>query len=452
MEGLGAPAMLSEKILTPLLRFVTRDAFQLEESGEIGLPGPQADRRYMLYIHIPFCDVLCPYCSFNRFAYKEPAARSYFVALREEMRMTAALGYKFKSLYFGGGTPTILLDELITTIDLAKELFGVQDISCETNPNQLEPALAERLDGRVQRMSVGVQSFDNTLLHKVSRLERFGDGKQILKRIHSVEGMFQSLNVDIIFNFPGQTREVLLRDIELAKGSGANQITFYPLMSPSSVVKSLRQTVGVVTYDCEYEDYQLILEEMSADFEQTTGWAFSRKNGGLIDEYIVDTEEYVGIGSGAFSYLDGTIYVNTFSLKGYAEAIEAGRRPVMGSKSYSHHNQMRYHFLMDLFGSGLDRKKFHDRFGLAVELGLPMELSYFAANGALDFSNSDVIRLTTKGKYLFVVMMREFFIGINEFRDQARQSLTAEDGTEGKSCAVGKGLEQIALLPRRLAS
>jgi len=191
---------------------------------------------------------------------------------------------------------------------------------------------------------------------------------------------------------------------------------------------------------------------MAPEFEQTTGWAFSRKDGGLIDEYIVDTEEYVGIGSGAFSYLDGTIYVNTFSLKGYAEAIRDGRRPVMGSKSYSHHNQMRYHFLMDLFGSGLDRNQFHGRFGVAVQLGLPMELSYFTMNGALDFSDENVIRLTTKGKYLFVVMMREFFIGINEFRDQARQSLTPEDGTDGTSCGAEKGLESIALMPRRLAS
>lgn len=444
--------MLSEKILTPLLRFVTRNAFQLEGDGNVELPGPRPDRQYMLYIHIPFCDILCPYCSFNRFAYKEPAARAYFINLREEMRMTAALGYRFRSLYFGGGTPTILLDELITTIDLAKELFGVTDISCETNPNQLEPELAERLAGRVQRMSVGVQSFDKELLHKVSRLERFGDGEQILKRIDSVAGMFESLNVDIIFNFPGQTRDVLLRDIELAKGSGANQVTFYPLMSPSSVVKTLKQTVGVVTYDCEYEDYQLILETMAAEFEQTTGWAFSRRNGGMIDEYIVDTEEYVGLGSGAFSYLDGTIFVNTFSLKGYAEAIQQGRRPVMGSKSYSYHNQMRYRFLMDLFGSGLSRSQFRDRFGSPVELGLPMELGYFALNGALDFSDSAVIRLTTKGKYLFVVMMREFFIGINEFRDQARQSLTLEDGTEESGCSAGKSLQSITLVPRRLAS
>ena len=444
--------MLSERILTPVLRFVTRDAFRLEEMGAVRFPGPKPGRQYMLYIHVPFCDVLCPYCSFNRFAYREQAARAYFVSLREEMRMTASLGYTFKSLYFGGGTPTILLDELITTIDLAKALFGIQDISCETNPNQLEPELAERLAGRVQRMSVGVQSFDNTLLHKVSRLERFGDGEQILKRIHSVAGMFQSLNVDIIFNFPGQTREVLLNDIECAKGSGANQVTFYPLMSPRSVVRSLKQTVGTVTYDQEYDDYRLILETMAAGYEQTTGWAFSRRNGGLIDEYIVDTEEYVGLGSGAFSYLDGTIYVNTFSLKNYAEAIQGGRRPVMGAKSYSRHNQMRYHFLMDLFGSGLDRKLFRERFGLPVELGLPLELAYFAVNGALDDSNPAKITLTIRGKYLFVVMMREFFIGINEFRDQARQALTIEDGTEGSICPARKELESITLVPRRLVS
>ena len=175
--------MLSEKILTPLLRFITRDAFKLKTSELDHLPGPKADRQYMLYIHIPFCDSLCPYCSFNRFVYNEKTARSYFQHLREEMRMTAAQGYKFQSLYFGGGTPTILLDELIETIDLAKDLFGIREVSCETNPNQLEPALAERLAGRVQRLSVGVQSFDNDLLRKINRLDRFGTGDEILKRI-----------------------------------------------------------------------------------------------------------------------------------------------------------------------------------------------------------------------------------------------------------------------------
>jgi coproporphyrinogen III oxidase-like Fe-S oxidoreductase len=431
--------MLSEKILTPLLRFITRDAFKLNNSELNSLPGPKAGRQYMLYIHIPFCDSLCPYCSFNRFVYNEKAARNYFQHLREEMRMTAALGYKFQSLYFGGGTPTILLDELIVTIDLAKELFGIQEVSCETNPNQLEPALAEKLAGRVQRLSVGVQSFDNELLRKINRLDRFGTGDEILKRIHSVEGLFQSLNVDMIFNFPGQTMDVLMRDIQAAAKSGANQVTFYPLMSAPSVVSSLNKTVGTVTYDHEYEQYCLIREKMAEKYELSTAWAFSRKNGGLIDEYIVDTEEYVGLGSGAFSYLDGTIYVNSFSLKKYAEAIDAHRSPVMEYKSYGKHDQMRYRFLMDLFGLGLNRKQFQTRFGLPIGLGLPFELLYFMLNGALDFSNPDNIKLTRKGEYLFVVMMREFFMGINRVRDQARATLNAEDGVKQPPCIPEQG-------------
>lgn len=431
--------MLSEKILTPILRFITRDTFKLKNTTAQSLPGPKPGRQYMLYIHIPFCDSLCPYCSFNRFIYNEESTRTYYSSLREEMRMTAALGYKFDALYFGGGTPTILLDELIATIDLAKELFGIKEISCETNPNQLEPALAEILAGRVQRLSVGVQSFDNNLLQKINRLQRFGTGDNILERIHSVEGLFQSLNVDMIFNFPGQNTDVLLKDIQFASKSGANQVTFYPLMSAPSVVKSLNQTVGTVTYDHEYDDFKLIRETMSEKYESSTGWTYSRKNGGLIDEYIVDSEEYVGLGSGAFSYLDGTIYVNTFSLKAYGEAISEKRSPIMASKSYSLHNQMRYRFLMDLFGLKLDKTQFKNRFGMPIGLGLPLEMIYFWLNGALDFSDPAFIRLTPKGQYLFVVMMREFFMGINTVRDQARKALSPQDGTGELPCIPEQG-------------
>ncbi len=85
--------------------------------------------------------------------------------LREEMRLVADLGYDFASLYVGGGTPTILLDELCETIDLARELFpSIAEVSAETSPNHLGPELVETLTGRVQRLSCGVQSFDDRLL------------------------------------------------------------------------------------------------------------------------------------------------------------------------------------------------------------------------------------------------------------------------------------------------
>ena len=243
----------------------------------------------------------------------------------------------------------------------------------------------------------------------------------------------------MIFNFPGQTSDILLRDIQAAAKSGANQVTFYPLMSAPSVVSSLNKTVGTVTYDHEYDQYSLVRKKMAEKYELSTAWTFSRKNGGLIDEYIVDTEEYVGLGSGAFSYLDGTIYVNTFSLKKYAEDIEAHHSPVMEYKSYGRHDQMRYRFLMDLFGLGLNRKQFQNRFGLPIGLGLPFELLYFMLNGALDFSDPETIKLTPRGEYLFVVMMREFFMGINKVRDQARAVLTNEDGAKQPLCIPEQG-------------
>ena len=91
-------------------------------------------------------------------------AKRYYEQLRKEMRLTAELGYNFSSVYIGGGTPTVLVDELAQTIDLARELFEIKEVSCETNPNHLTEEILGKLQGRVQRLSVGMQSFDDGLL------------------------------------------------------------------------------------------------------------------------------------------------------------------------------------------------------------------------------------------------------------------------------------------------
>ena len=85
--------------------------------------------------------------------------------------------------------------------------------------------------------------------------------------------------------------------------------------------------MGKVDYAREYRYYQMIAEELSDTLRRTaSAWTFSRTGGGMIDEYIVDYEDYVGIGSGAFSFLEGALYVNTFSLQAYSERIVAGAR------------------------------------------------------------------------------------------------------------------------------
>ncbi|TLM81820.1 MAG: coproporphyrinogen dehydrogenase, partial [Actinobacteria bacterium] len=93
--------MLSERLLTAALGVLNRGYLASTPADLDSIPGPQVGKRYVLYAHVPFCERLCTYCSFNRFLYKEEWARSYFADLRAEMRLVAELGYDFESLYVG---------------------------------------------------------------------------------------------------------------------------------------------------------------------------------------------------------------------------------------------------------------------------------------------------------------------------------------------------------------
>jgi menaquinone C8-methyltransferase len=414
------------------MRLLTKRYFSLNEASIQRLPLPKPRRVYMLYAHVPFCETLCPYCSFNRFIFQEDRARAYFRQLRAEMQMAADLGYQFDSLYIGGGTPTVQVDELIKTIELARKLFGMREVSCETNPNHLTAENARLLSPHIQRMSVGVQSFNDAMLRKMNRYDRFGSGKEVQQQIRSVAGIFDFLNIDLIFNLPGQSEAMLAEDIERAKNCDANQITFYPLMSSPSVANAMQQTLGEISYAREERYYQQISAAMNGGFSHSTAWNFGRlQNGALadspsenmIDEYIVNYGEYLGIGSGSFSFLDGSLYVNTFSLNEYRQKIEGGQMAVSAYAQFGRHQQMQYRLMMDLFGLRLDKQRFKNDFGIKVDQALPVELGFLQTAGAFAHNDRDEITLTPHGRYMLLVMMREFFVAINNVRDQARRSL-----------------------------
>ncbi len=348
--------------------------------------------------------------------------------MREEMHILARQGYRFSSLYFGGGTPTILPDELVQTIDLARDLFDIPEVSCETNPNHLIPQFIDKLEGRVQRLSVGVQSFDDNLLRQMKRYEKYGSGAQIQESIRLAAPRFQSLNVDMIFNFPSQTPEILHEDIRMAMETGAQQITFYPLMTSPSVKVSMANSVGALKPSREADYYSIITKNLSGEFSPLSAWTFARNGTHMIDEYIVDTEEYVGVGSGVFSYLDGTLYASTFSLNEYEKRIASGQMAIGGIQPFTRHQQMLYRMMMDLFGLNFDRRSFIDRFSTPPSRGLWLEMLFFSVLGAFKRENRNIP--TPVGRYLSLVIMREFFTGVNRLRDISRASLTAEDRGE----------------------
>ena len=454
--------MLSERMLTAVVRQCTKNYLKLQPTDDVRVPAPKPGQKYMLYMHVPFCERLCPYCSFNRFPFAEERAVPYFASMRKEIMMLKDLGYDFESLYVGGGTPTIMIDELCDTIDLAKETFSIKEVSSETNPNHLIPSYLDKLQGRVQRLSVGVQSFDDGLLKQMDRYDKYGSGAEILDRIGEASPYFTSLNVDMIFNFPAQTEDILINDIECVVESGTSQTTFYPLMASPSVARQLARTVGKVDYTRERTYYQIIDELLAggADplFDHGSAWTFNKRDTeasptchpersaqrgvegspaasadepasppAMIDEYVVDYEEYPAIGSGGITYLGENLYVNTFSVNDYNAAIAQGRMSLMGKTTFSKHDRMRYRFMMQLFGLRLDKRQFEQDFGCTVEAGLPVEMAFMKASGAFERDTRDELTLTPKGRYLMVVMMRQFFIGVNNLRDQARAALVGEE-------------------------
>jgi coproporphyrinogen III oxidase-like Fe-S oxidoreductase len=448
-----------------MVRTLNQRYLSLAPTDQSQLPAPKPGQEYMLYAHIPFCERLCPYCSFNRFPFQEQRALAYFDSLHQEMRLLERLGYRFKSLYVGGGTPTVMIDELCRLIDQARELFGVQEVSCETNPNHLIPEYLDKLQGRVQRLSVGVQSFDDGLLKQMDRYEKYGSSAEIMSRLRDVAGMFDNLNVDMIFNFPSQTEAMLRHDLESVLQSGTNQTTFYPLMASPSVERSLARTVGQVDYNREARYYQIISETLAGGdnpaFSFGSAWTFNARAaacgdalltssagagaavgsaragdtgaveaasaGAMIDEYIVDYEEYPAIGSGGFSYLDGCLYANTFSLREYNEKLAAGRMSIMGKTVFAKRDRMRYRFMMELFGLRLDKQRWQRDFGTSVIAGVPGEYAFFKLAGAIAHEDDQQITLTAKGRYLMVALMRQFFIGVNSVRDQAREILPNDE-------------------------
>ena len=194
-------------------------------------PLPPADRKPLLYLHVPFCEELCGYCTFYRERFEKTLARRYFATLRDEIEMYRERGYVFANLSIGGGTPTVLPGELARTIGLVRSLWNPAVISVETHPDHLTDALVDHLqEAGVNRLSVGVQSFQEAVLRSLARHAQRIDGDESRQRLARTIGRFKTVNIDMMFDVPGQTAAALEKDIEAVKELLPDQVTFYPLM------------------------------------------------------------------------------------------------------------------------------------------------------------------------------------------------------------------------------
>ncbi len=392
-------------------------------------PEPEAGHQYMLYAHIPFCKTLCTYCTFHRFLFKEYKAREYFINLRKEMEYVKALGYDFTAMYIGGGTTTILEDELIKTIEHARKLFpSIKEVSCETDPAEIATPTFRNLKGLVDRMSIGVQSFDDNILKLTDRYDKFGSGVQIYERLQEAIDLFPVTNVDMMFGFRGQDLDMLQRDMDLIVKLNPRQITTYPLMVTSQTRKSVKNTIAAKGLELA-DQYRIIMNTLGSRYRQLTSWTFGQTNNEGFDEYVVDHDEYVGVGSGAFSFLGNNLYVNTFSLHRYGERISTGRTGVERQRHFDKHAVLQYRLMLGIFSARLSRKYFREVHGVNLDRALMKEMLALRLVGAIkdDPNDPDRIIVTDAGKFLGLVMMKAFYSGMDNVRAELRKPLREID-------------------------
>lgn len=375
-------------------------------------PGHEASAS--LYIHIPFCRTLCPFCCFNRYLFAEDKARSYFKSLKKEVALYRERGFKFSSLYFGGGTPTILMDELGEFVAYLKQSFAIKEVSLETTHREINPRTIELLkQAGINRLSIGVQSFDDAISKSMGRA--WSSGKEAKEKLLMAQGQFDTLNADFIFNFPGQTLKQFEADVLAFKEMKLDQATFYPLMPSPHKMSALERRFKFVDTSHEKDFYDILLRELYDDgYRASTAWCFSRGER-MIDEYVIEFDDYIGVGAGSVSFLEGNFYVNTFSLEKYDRLIGEGRLPIVRWKKLSERESLRYYLLTKLFGMAIDPRQFERRFGTDIDRRLGLELAFFKMFGLV--KEDRLIRVTPRGMYPVSSMMKEFFAALNGLRE-----------------------------------
>jgi len=367
-----------------------------------------------LYVHIPFCRSLCPFCCFNRYLFDEGQARRYFSDLKNEIALYREQGYNFTSIYFGGGTPTILMDELLFLIDYLRSTFDVKEISLETTPRELtEDNIKLLTDAGINRLSIGVQSFEDRVLKTMGRNN--GPADEVKRRLTAVQGKFDTLNVDFVFNFPGQSIDEFERDVTAFKELELDQATFYPLMASPHKHDALERKFNRVDNSRERQFFNIIMRELYHDgYTPSTVWCYSRGEH-MIDEYIVNYSDYIGVGAGSVSIAGNNFYVNTFSLDKYHIFAENKSLPIIGVRRLSERENMRYFLLTKLFGISFDKSAFREKFGNWFEVKMAIEMGFFKTAGFV--KGNELLTVTEKGMYPVSVMMREFFSSLNTLRE-----------------------------------
>ena len=384
-----------------------RGRFVLEQRKRLTVPQVQSAD---LYIHIPFCRSLCPYCPYNRVRYEAKLANDYVAALLAEIEAyRRRLGrIEVGSIYIGGGTPTTVLDGLDEIITRVRRRFDhTGTIGIETTPEDLDNATIERLRAvGTDLLSVGIQSFDDRYLKLMGRPYRADILAPAIRR--AMRAGFTAVNLDLMFALPGQSVDEALADLRMALDLGAEQVTLYPLFTfPYSSVGKHRelQRVAFPSLASRRRMYRALHDEALAQgFERVSVWGFKKRDTTKFSS--VTRDNYIGLGAGAATCLPRTFYFNTFSIPEYIKACAAARLPVSLQMDMTTSMTRFYWLYWRLYETRISMTAFADRFSDDARIAA---LLWLATHLRLVSDTGGTLELTERGSF-WIHLLQNYYV------------------------------------------
>ncbi len=376
-----------------------------------------------VYIHIPFCHQICNYCDFNKVFFKNQPVDEYIEALGREMEMTVAqmpeAFTNIETIFLGGGTPTALsaqqIEKLLGLITKHIPMSSVKEFSSEANPDELTIDKLQALyNGGVNRLSMGVQSFDQSLLEKIGRTH---SNEHVYETIQNAKNVgFENISIDLMYGLPGQTMEQWQETLEKALALKLPHYSAYSLIVEPKTIFYIQYAKGKLhlpTEDLETDMYSVLMDTMEAHgLKQYEISNFANEGYESTHNKIYwDNDEYAGFGAGAHGYLEGIRYSNVAPIKKYIETVMAGERPLLHEHEVTADEKLEEQMFLGLRKSaGVTNEEFETKFGQPM-LSIYKEIIDKLQEEQLIELDSEGIRLTRKGRFIGNEVFQRFLVG-----------------------------------------
>lgn len=368
------------------------------------------------YVHIPFCTQICYYCDFSKVFIKNQPVDDYLEKLLEEFRFYDIR--TLRTLYIGGGTPTALsasqLDYLLAGLQEQLDLSVLEEFTIEANPGDLTADKIAVLEkSAVNRVSLGVQTFDD---QELKRIGRSHNEAQIYESVTALKAAgFDNISIDLIYALPDQTMDQVKTNVKKALSLDIPHLSLYSLILENHTVfmnKMRRGRLHLPNEDVESDMFTYIIDELEKHgFEHYEISNFTKPGYESRHNLVYwDNAEYYGIGAGASGYLDGVRYRNRGPIQHYLKAISEEGQARLHEEKLTKTEQMEEEIFLGLRKkAGISISHFEEKFQEDFQQRYGRVVADLLADGLLQVTG-DQLRMTKRGLFLGDTVAEKFIL------------------------------------------